>query len=407
MTSLDDPNSLTPVLKKLGVRHLIYGVEQRYIATISILEIDSRLTEFPLLIRNFQSWGLALAKTLESVLGSDLCTRETKEAWFLLVQGLSSVMMQDYEQIRDGYSGKLFKRENNSWRLYEVVMTHERLSLYKDAERTKLKEEIWLNLIDDIELIPMHTDGTKAFDIRTTTMDRYANHTTSDPPDAANFPTQYAFRLSAGGALRVDLCALSETQLLHWMDDITERIRAHQRAQPSTAEDPDSESLASSISDRDNLEEDLEQYELATHEQGDEPHQDSSNSEDSDDNLEEAEEVAMLSDDDDDELEDKKFSFVGFTGIDSRSKAKQSSASTPDRSKKGERKSSGKKDDFGLPPRAPESALSAPASPAATKKKNWRTRAEKKIKKLQASLQIKNANKQRPLKPSGSGAKVM
>lgn len=64
-------------------------------------------------------------------------------------------MMQDYEQIANGYSGELYKCENNSWRLYDVIMTHEKLALYKDAEHTRLKEEIWLNLIDDIELIPM------------------------------------------------------------------------------------------------------------------------------------------------------------------------------------------------------------------------------------------------------------
>jgi truncated hemoglobin YjbI len=49
MSALDNPAKLIGPLKKLGCRHLIYGVERK----------------------NFQSWGISLAKTFEAVLGPE------------------------------------------------------------------------------------------------------------------------------------------------------------------------------------------------------------------------------------------------------------------------------------------------------------------------------------------------
>jgi hemoglobin-like flavoprotein len=49
MAAIDNPTRLVIPLKKSGCRHLIYGVERR----------------------NFQSFGIALAKTMEQVLGPE------------------------------------------------------------------------------------------------------------------------------------------------------------------------------------------------------------------------------------------------------------------------------------------------------------------------------------------------
>lgn len=207
---------------------------------------------------------------------------------------------------------------------------------------------------------------------------------------AQTFPTQYAFRLSAGGALRVDLCALSENQLLKWMDDLSERIRAHQRAQPPAADENLAESgstIGSSLSDLpqiDDLDEDIAVAEQGAHNNLSPTDGNSMSGEDSDDDSlsdYDADNLVINSEDD----SDKRFSFVGFTG----NRTSKSASSMPKDSPSADATRSKTISSAEL---GKNQVSSAPAEPK--KKKNWRHRAEKKIKQLQASLQMKNASNQ-------------
>jgi hypothetical protein len=43
-------------------------------------------------------------------------------------------MMEDYDDIRNGYQTKVWKLNGKSWRFYQALLTHEKLILYKDDE---------------------------------------------------------------------------------------------------------------------------------------------------------------------------------------------------------------------------------------------------------------------------------
>lgn len=266
----------------------------------------------------------------------------------MLVQGLADVMMADYDQIREGFLGKLYRSEHGSWRLYAVVMTHEKLALFKDESKSRCKGEIWLHLIDNIELITVAPEGTQPPETP-----RASDSVSSE---ASSFPTQFAFRLSAGGALTVDFCALSESQLLHWTAGLADRIRAHQRAQRSFGEESDW--LASSVSDR-------ESASCPAH------HAD--RSEDLEEELNDSH-VPEDSASDTGSGAEQRFGFAGFTG----------------------------RDDTGSKHRA-ATAASNPPTPLSgscpARRQGWRARAERKIRSLQASLQFKRSDSKKATSP--------
>lgn len=55
-----------------------------------------------------------------------------KEAWYILIQNMGDIMMEDFEDIRAGWKSHLFKRDGAKWRIYPATLTHEKLVLFKD-----------------------------------------------------------------------------------------------------------------------------------------------------------------------------------------------------------------------------------------------------------------------------------
>lgn len=59
--------------------------------------------------KNFQAFGISIAKTVEHILGQ-ACAPATKEGWYVLIMALGEIMMEDYDEIKTGYAGKLYKK---------------------------------------------------------------------------------------------------------------------------------------------------------------------------------------------------------------------------------------------------------------------------------------------------------
>lgn len=185
LTSIDNPLNLLTPLQKLGVRHLIYGVEKR----------------------SFSAFGVSLAKTFESVLGKDEVTPEMKEAWYVLIMKLGEVMMAEYPSARKGWKGVLYCRSRSRgspWKLRTTLLTHEKLIIYRGQD--KIIEEIYLNIIEDIDIVDDELNATS-------------------PSDSSS---QQCISISTAASIMY-FKASNEEEFDKWVEELTVRIRAHQR----------------------------------------------------------------------------------------------------------------------------------------------------------------------------------
>lgn len=57
-----------------------------------------------------------------------------KEAWYILIQNIGDIMMEDFDEIRAGWPSHVWKKDGSKWRLYPSLLTHERLVLFKNEE---------------------------------------------------------------------------------------------------------------------------------------------------------------------------------------------------------------------------------------------------------------------------------
>lgn len=188
LTSIDNPLNLLTPLQKLGVRHLIYGVEKK----------------------SFSAFGVSLAKTFESVLGKDEVTPEMKEAWYVLIMKLGEVMMAEYPVAKKGWRGVLYCRSRSRgtpWKLRSTLLTHDKLIIYRGQDYNKVYEEIYLNIIEDIDIVDDDTVGG------TTSTDSSSQQCIS----ISTAVTVMYFK------------AANEEEFDKWVEELTVRIRAHQR----------------------------------------------------------------------------------------------------------------------------------------------------------------------------------
>lgn len=183
MGSINEPLSLMEPLQRLGISHLIYGVEKK----------------------NYHSFAISLAKTFETVLG-DSVTPEMKEGWYTLAMRLGDVMLAEYEGCRNGWKQFLYyrKSKNTAWKLRATLLTHEKLIIYRSTDYTKVLEEIFLHAVEDLDIIEEGNigDGTR--------------------------PNAYAFTMNTG-VYNYVLCSPDEESYDKWIDELTIRIRAHYR----------------------------------------------------------------------------------------------------------------------------------------------------------------------------------
>jgi hypothetical protein len=57
-----------------------------------------------------------------------------KEAWYILIQNIGDIMMEDFDDIRAGWPSHVWKKDGSKWRLYPSLLTHEKLVLFKNEE---------------------------------------------------------------------------------------------------------------------------------------------------------------------------------------------------------------------------------------------------------------------------------
>jgi len=161
---------------------------------------------YSVIIYSYQMFGLALAQSFENVLGKEVCTSATKEAWYLLVQSLAEIMTKEYSTIKSGFITPIYHRDNRGkWRLLHAFMNHDKLVLYTDATRKKIKNEWILSHIDALEVVDDATTRLEA-------------------------PNPWCFSISLESTVNFYFCAPSEEELDEWTKDLTERISAYQRA---------------------------------------------------------------------------------------------------------------------------------------------------------------------------------
>jgi len=193
---LDEPATVIPYLQKLGVRHLIYGVQPK----------------------NFQSFAIALIQTLDILLPQKM-TGSLKEAWFTLITKIGNIMTTTYADCKLGITSTLKKISAGVWKNYFCVLTHETLSIFRDQEHTKLKEDIWIKYLDDINI----------------------HEGDSIPKTGQQMATPHCFSICVGG-IPMHFCCDTREDLAFWLDELGARITAHQRiVRQSDSDDSNSE----------------------------------------------------------------------------------------------------------------------------------------------------------------------
>jgi hypothetical protein len=103
-------------------------------------------------------------------------------------------MMEDYDDLRAGYPGRIYKKDGSKWRSYPTLLTHERLVLYKDEQRERVKEEIDLHILDgmDVEV--------------------------DDLPGRTQKITNHCFSVTSSGTIKTYFCTDTEEELLEWTE---------------------------------------------------------------------------------------------------------------------------------------------------------------------------------------------
>mmetsp|Transcript_5856 Transcript_5856/g.6365 ORF Transcript_5856/g.6365 Transcript_5856/m.6365 type:complete len:261 (+) Transcript_5856:816-1598(+) len=182
LESLDNPTEVTTRLSRLGARHMIYGVKGE----------------------DFRSFALAFTQAME-VVCTDIMTPALKEAWYSLIINMGKVMTRDYEKIKEGVKGDLWKRSGAKWTKYTYKITHETLFIYKTEECIKVRDEIILRDVTN-----------KAF---------------GGDLDSAPYNFCYSFDIrNAGGATKYQFCFDTQNAQKKFAMLVNERVVAHARA---------------------------------------------------------------------------------------------------------------------------------------------------------------------------------
>jgi len=134
--SIDNPP--IKALKTLGAHHLIYGVE----------------------VHHYQSFGVALVDTLEAILGKNIITDETREAWLTLMGKIASLMIEGAREAQKvTHKGwvSLYKppkgMRNARWKKYFATLDHVNFSLYHNNDTTlKPHRVLAISSINEVDI---------------------------------------------------------------------------------------------------------------------------------------------------------------------------------------------------------------------------------------------------------------
>jgi hypothetical protein len=177
MRSLEDPMRSVASVRHVAVRFLVFGTDRS----------------------RFQSIAAAVATAVEKTLGSDRVTPTIRESWYTLTMSIADMLLAEYDGLRTGVAGRLYKQSGQKWKVYYTLLSHEKLLLFRDQSLTDRKEEISIAAYDAIE---------------------------QDDNPSANQPTTYSFVLDpVNGSNKLVFCAESQAAMSHWMTELGRRVK--------------------------------------------------------------------------------------------------------------------------------------------------------------------------------------
>jgi hypothetical protein len=109
------------------------------------------------------------------------------------------MLVAEYEPLKEGIVGRLWKLHDRKWRLFDTLLLPDRIVFYREGSQlSDRKDEIILSNADAPAIVK-DLDGS---------------------------PTSSGFVIESNNANKTHLCAESEAALTHWTNDVSRRVRA-------------------------------------------------------------------------------------------------------------------------------------------------------------------------------------
>lgn len=176
----DDPIKSIASVRQFAVRYLILGFDK--------LTLPSLAASIP--------------AAVEKTLGSDRVPPAVREAWFALARSIFDLFVAEYEPLKAGIVGRLWKQYDRKWRLFSTLLLPDRIVFFREGNSLALGDRK-----DEISLSNVELPST----IR----------------DTEGLPTQYGFSIeSSSGGAKYSFFTDTESALTQWTNDITRRVRA-------------------------------------------------------------------------------------------------------------------------------------------------------------------------------------
>jgi hypothetical protein len=222
--SLEDPMRSVSAIRHIGsFQH--FSLENRPPLTDTcMMPIALRFLIFGTERSQFQSIAAAVVTGIEKTLGADRITPPVREALFSLTMSIVDMILAEYDGLKAGMTGRLYKFRSGRWKSYFTLLTHDKLLLFRDQavrlysrpsllnvfdfnhftflmQLTDRKEELWMNAFDGIDEV---------------------DHLSSSQPTPHSFELDPA---SGTNGSKVAFCADSPAAFTHWMSELGRRVK--------------------------------------------------------------------------------------------------------------------------------------------------------------------------------------
>lgn len=174
--AVDDPIRSIASIRQVAVRFLILGFDKS----------------------TFPSLTAAIPCAVEKTLGAEKAPPAVREAWFALAKSIFDVLVSEYEPLKDGVVGRLWKLHDRKWRVFTTVLLPDRIVFYKEGSQTDKKDEILLSTVESPSTVK----------------------------EMEGQPNSCGFFIETTSGSKSHLCAENESALTQWTNDISRRIRA-------------------------------------------------------------------------------------------------------------------------------------------------------------------------------------
>jgi hemoglobin-like flavoprotein len=179
ISSLDQPEAVQARIYRMGVIHMIIGVQER----------------------NFATFQRDFIKTLEEFLGHDYLPLEAKEAWLILIQCIVKLILEEYTRLAKGVViGWVWFKMRRRWKSYFATMTHTTVLFHKK----------------DTSLLPKYS-----IDLM-----QYLNEVTPAAKKGRFDPSPYKFTIISTEKKLASFCVASPNLRDNWIFELQLRLKA-------------------------------------------------------------------------------------------------------------------------------------------------------------------------------------